>query len=136
RQPGKVKDAIRSKQMPPKEISKITMGPTAPRTSKGYRPPKPTPKKEHHARGVEYIDVKHHEKQYLSRFSWVVSYRYRRSDELNYITITSSRDLYAYEVLAEAVTVLEANDTGNYNVRQIAWTSVAIDYAIYNPDGV
>ena len=65
-----------------------------------------------------------------------MSYRYKRSDELNYITITSSRDLYAYEVLAEAVTVLEANDTGNYNVRQIAWTSAAIDYAIYNPDGV
>ncbi len=135
--PAKVQEAIRSKQLPEKVPEKITMGPTAPKHSKGYRPPKEVKPKErqHHSRGIEYIDVKDHEKAYLSRYSWVVSYRHKRSDVLNYITITSSRDMYGYEVLAEANAILSANQEGKYNTRMIAWSSITIEYAIHNPDG-
>ena len=133
--PEKVQEAIRSKQMPEKVQSKVTMGPTAPEHSKGYRPPKKKTTKDHHARGIEYIDVRDHEKDYLSRYSWVVSYRYKRSDELQYITITSRDDMYGYEVLAEAREVLEVNANKMYNVQKIAWSSLTIEYAIHNPDG-
>lgn len=135
--PEKVQEAIRSKQLPEKVQSKITMGPTAPQTSKGYRPPKEEKPKEreHHARGIEYKDVRDHEKAYLSRYSWVVSFRHKRSDTLQYITITSSQDLYGYEVIAEAVSILEANANSKYNTRAIAWSSLKIEYAVYNPDG-
>lgn len=135
--PATVAEAIRTRTLPEKVQSKITMGANAPVTSKGYKPPKePKIQKAHHARGVEYIDVKDYEKQYLSKYSWVVSYRYKRSDDYNFITVTNSRDLYAYEVIAEAVSILEANNAGKYNTGQIAWTSVTIEYAIYNDDGV
>lgn len=133
--PEKVREAIRTKQMPEKVTHKITMGPTAPKSSKGYRPPTEPKQRQPHARGVEYKDVRDHEKAYLSRYSWVVSYRHKRSDEKHFITITSSRDMYGYQVLAEAVTILEANGDNKYNLKLIAWSSVAIEYAIYNEDG-
>lgn len=38
--PEKVRDAIQAGQLPEKVQSKVTMGPSAPETSKGYRPPK------------------------------------------------------------------------------------------------
>lgn len=135
--PDKVRDAIQAGRLPEKVQSKVTMGPSAPETSKGYRPPKEVKPKEreHRARGIEYKNVQDHEKAYLSRYSWVVSFRNKRSDKQQFITITSSNNLYGYEVLAEAVAVLEANANSKYNTRAIAWSSLKIEYAVYNPDG-
>lgn len=64
-----------------------------------------------------------------------MSFRNKRSDKKQFITITSSNNLYGYEVLAEAVAVLEANANSKYNTRAIAWSSLKIEYAVYNPDG-
>jgi hypothetical protein len=134
--PEKVAAAIRSGALPEKVVSKITQGYNAPPTSKGYKePPAPKPTG-HKARGLEYRHVEDHEKKYLDRYSFVVSYRYKRSDTTLYITITSPTNMYTYEVLEAAAATLQENSTGKYKVGAIAWSSLKVEYAVFNPEGV
>lgn len=133
--PEKVAEAIRSGALPEKVVAKITMGSTAPPTSKGYKPPPPPKPEGHKARGVEYRNVADYEKKYLDKYSFIVSYRYKGSDELQYITITSPTNMYKYEILAVARETLMENYTGKYKVGLIAWSSLTVELAVFNPTG-
>lgn len=126
----KVNKAIDEKKMPEKILSKITMGPTAPRTSKGWRPPKPPkPAPEHHARTVEYMPMTEVEKVYLQEFNFICSYRYKGSKELHYITVSSSRDLYKKEVLEIARGYI-TNDPAVYNPKEVLISTLKVEYCI------
>jgi len=134
-----VANAIRSKQLPEKNIKKITYGEHAPKTSKGYRPPKPPKPRRglvHHARTVPYITLEEYRdsgdynfKNYLSNYSFIVSYRERKSDELHYITISSQHDLYKHEVIEGARAWIEG-DKSKYNYKKILLSSLKVEYCV------
>lgn len=131
----KIDQAIRSGVMPEKDQRKITQGSSAPISSRGYKDQKPpAPPKEHHARTVDYKDMTDLEKEYMQEFNFIVSYKVKGDEEPHYITITSSRDLYKYEVINAAKEILKQDQSGNYNGQKIIYNSINVEECIVNRD--
>lgn len=139
----KINAAIQSRSMPEKNINKITMGPTAPKTSKGYREPKPAPQhtgRQPHARTVDYMPMQELEKGYLSNYNFVVSYRLKGDPEIHYVTISSQQDMYKKDVLAQAAEYIEATPSptkkSGAGPGQLIISSMNVEYCAVNNEGI
>jgi hypothetical protein len=130
-----ISQAISGKALPEKNLNKITQGPTAPISSKGYKPPKPPKIHEHISRNLEKRDMDPTQKEYLDKYNYIVSYRYKGDTDSGkrvQITITNDKPLYKWEVLGKALEMLQEDSQKHYNFKEIAVSSLRVDYVIVN----